>query len=79
MKIQFGLFQTKNTADKPVRCADPNCLRSVEPDGLCFIDIDNSSMLCNECGQCERYSRKKQQEREKAGISETPLIKGLDY
>ncbi|MHA2402646.1 MAG: hypothetical protein ACXADH_06605, partial [Candidatus Kariarchaeaceae archaeon] len=76
MNIQFGLLETKSTMDKPVRCSDKNCSRSIDPDGACFIDIENSALLCDHCGKSERYARKKQDAREKAGITETPLIKG---
>jgi len=79
MNIQFGLLETKNTSDKIIQCADINCTRPISPDMPCFIEIEKSSMLCAECGKCERYARKKQEAREKAGITEIPLIKGLDY
>lgn len=79
MKIEYGLLETKSTTDKPVQCADENCNRYVNPDAACFIEIENSALLCDHCGKSERYARKKQEAREKAGIKEIPLIKGLDY
>jgi hypothetical protein len=48
-------------------------------DDACFVDVQNNKILCPDCGKCERYARKKQEEREKRGITEIPLIKGLDY
>jgi hypothetical protein len=78
MNIQYGLLLTKLiTQDQ--KCEAHDCFRTIKYDDPCFVDINTNMVLCQQCGNCERYSRKKQEEREKAGIIEVPLIKGLDY
>lgn len=79
MNIQFGLLFTKSTDNESRSCALSDCDRVINPDDSIAIDVDSNEILCVECGKCERYARKKQQQRENAGISEVPLIKGLDY
>ena len=78
MKIEFGLLRTKITTEEE-KCRTKNCFRIMKEGDDCFVDVASNAILCDECGKCERYSRKKQETREKAGITETPLIKGLDY
>lgn len=79
MNIQFGLLFTKSTDGEPRPCCLSDCDRVIEPDDAIAIDVESNEILCVECGKCERYARKKQKQRENAGISEVPLIKGLDY
>ncbi len=78
MDIQFGLLETKLTTEDR-KCGQRDCFRNIATDAPCFVDIDNNVVMCEDCGKSERYSRKKQEAREKAGIMEVPLIKGLDY
>lgn len=78
MKIQYGLFETKITTEEE-RCREKDCFRVMNFDDPCFVDVQNNKVLCSDCGRCERYARKKQEEREKRGITQIPLIKGLDY
>ena len=78
MEIKFGFLQTKVTTEEE-KCKAANCARIMRTDDDCFIDVQSNAVFCDECGKCERYSRKKEQERIRAGITETPLIKGLDY
>ena len=78
MNIEFGLFSTKVTTEEE-RCRADDCFRIMAQDDPCFVDVQNNKVLCPDCGKCERYARKKQEEREKRGITEIPLIKGLDY
>lgn len=78
MNIQYGLLFTKLTTDER-KCGANDCLRMIEHDAACVVDVSTNAVFCEECGKCERYARKKTDEREKAGITEVPLIKGLDY
>ena len=78
MNIQFGLLQTKLTTED-TKCQAQDCFRQIITDDPCFVDVESSVVMCEHCGKSERYSRKKQDAREKAGITEIPLIKGLDY
>lgn len=79
MNIQHGLLFTKSTDDEPRPCALTDCNRVILPDAPIVIDVESNEILCIECGKCERYARKKRLQRENAGITEVPLIKGLDY
>ena len=78
MNIQFGLLQTKLTTED-TKCQAQDCFRQIITDDPCFVDVESSVVMCEHCGKSERYARKKQDAREKAGITEIPLIKGLDY
>ena len=78
MNIQHGLLQTKVTSEEQ-SCQEKNCSRPMTKGMDCFVDIHHNTFLCEECGKCKRYERKKTQERKNAGILEVPLIKGLDY
>ncbi len=78
MNIEYDLFQTKVT-DENQQCGISDCFRIMRVDDHCFVDVKNGVVMCNECGRCEKYSRKKQAEREKSGVVTPPLIKGLDY
>ena len=82
MNIQHNLLETKYSSQDPdevTQCQDNSCFRSIACDDPCFVDTETSTIYCEKCGQCLRYSRKKQKEREDKGITEVPLIKGLDY
>lgn len=79
MNIQYGLLFTKSTDEEDRKCDRQDCDRLIRPDDEIAIDTETSEVLCVGCGKSERYARKKQQERENAGITEVPLIKGLDY
>ncbi len=63
MKIKFGLLETIFTSENPEDCADEHCLRLVNEDDVCFIDTQTNDIFCKSCGQCERYHRKKEEER----------------
>lgn len=78
MNIEYGLLSTKVTTEEE-RCREKDCFRVMHFDDECFVDVSNNRVLCVDCGKCERYARKKQEEREKRGIKDIPLIKGLDY
>jgi len=78
MNIQFGLLETKLTTEDS-KCQAQDCFRTIRTDDPCFVDVATSSVICEDCGKSERYARKKQEAREKAGVTEAPLIKGLDY
>jgi RNase P subunit RPR2 len=78
MNIQFGLLETKLTTED-TKCQAKNCFRQIITDDPCFIDVESSAVMCEDCGKSERYARKKQEDRQKAGLGEVPLIKGLDY
>jgi RNase P subunit RPR2 len=78
MNIQFGLLETKLTTED-TKCQAQDCFRPIKTDAPCFVDVATSAVMCEHCGKSERYARKKQDAREKAGITEIPLIKGLDY
>jgi len=77
MNIQCGLLETKLTTEDK-KCQARDCFRMIKTDDPCFVDVTNSSVLCDNCGKCERYSRKKEEERKNEG-KDLPLIKGLDY
>jgi hypothetical protein len=81
--MEFGLYKTKHTDDEPRLCQgsvdDAPCNREIHNGGEVWLDTENSHILCDACGRCLRYERKKVQMREKLGLGEAPLIKGLDY
>lgn len=77
MNIQFGLLETKLTTED-TKCHSRDCFRQIKTDDPCFVDVNTSAVLCDDCGKCERYSRKKEEERKVSG-KDSPLIKGLDY
>lgn len=79
MKIQFGLLETASTEDEDFVCGMSDCNRAIKYEEPCFVDTTSSAIYCEKCGKCLRYQKKKQQEREDMGITEVPLIKGLDY
>lgn len=64
MKIKFGLLETVYTDENPIECSEEKCLRLVSEDEVCFIDTQTSNVLCKSCGECERYHRKKESERQ---------------
>lgn len=68
MKIIFGLLETIYTNENPEECADEKCFRLVNEDDVCFIDTQTNDIFCKSCGQCERYHRKKKNERNKINI-----------
>jgi|AOAMet1_18_M0_10_1038524.scaffolds.fasta_scaffold35144_2 hypothetical protein len=78
MKVRFDLLETKLTTED-CKCGQKDCFRKISTDSPCFIDVNTSVVMCEDCGKSERYARKMQDAREKAGITELPLIKGLDY
>lgn len=49
----------------PVQCADPKCGRMVVHDAQCFVDTlsEKGNIYCEDCGKCERYTRKKAAQR----------------
>ena len=58
--IQFKLLeQTFSGSQK--WCADRKCPRLIKSGEMCFIDLltDNADVLCEGCGKCLRYARKK--------------------
>jgi hypothetical protein len=64
----------------PAPCADKKCGRVVAHDTPCFVDTTTGAIWCDDCGKCERYSRKKAAqraeraaEREKAAVEEAAL------
>lgn len=78
MNIKFDLLETKLSTEDQA-CGSSNCSRVIKYDDVCFIDIKENILLCEECGKCERYERKRKDQREKAGVKKIRLIKGLDY
>lgn len=59
----FGLFPNKYFGEDD-QCADKGCTRILTQGDDCFIDtIRDGKMLCDLCGKCLRYSRKKAAER----------------
>ena len=78
MNIEYNLFHTKITTEEQ-NCQADNCHRVMKFDDACYLDVKEDIILCEECGVCCRYERKMQEKREKAGIKEPRLIKGLDY
>ena len=78
MDIKYGFLQTKVTTEEE-KCRAANCFRVIKHDQTCFIDVERNRILCEGCGKCERYERKKLEEMKAKGINEIPLIKGLDY
>ena len=61
MATQFGMTATTWRMEAEV-CHDAKCGRLVAPGDPCFIDA-NGDLYCDSCGRCERYARKKQQQR----------------
>lgn len=79
MKVEFGLLKTTFNDEEEIKCFDKSCIRGISKEDVCYIDTENSDVLCEQCGCCEKYQRKKEQQRREMGVQETPLIKGLDY
>ena len=62
-RIQFGMLEgTWSGGSEP--CSDVKCGRMV-PDGAeCFFDTGhNDDLYCKDCGQCLRFARKKEFQR----------------
>lgn len=63
MEITYGFLTVPYTGD-PVECADTLCTRLIFPEEIVYIDTqDGAKMYCKLCGPCERYHRKKAEER----------------
>jgi hypothetical protein len=61
MAAQFGMTEGIYSGERGL-CSDPKCGRYVEDGDPCFFDA-NGDLWCNACGRCERYSRKKEHQR----------------
>lgn len=44
-------------------CTNPKCVRRIEAGDVAFVDRLTHEVLCHNCGKCERYARKKFDER----------------
>lgn len=57
-------------------CADPRCRRPIGHEQECFVDTtsEEGEILCDSCGKCLRYARKKASER---GETEKVTIQNL--
>lgn len=69
--VKFGLLYAQ--LDKgafpegkdAILCADSKCDRLIQAGDFCFIDTtDQGGILCEYCGLCVRYARKKEAERQ---------------
>lgn len=64
MEIKHGFMEIVFTGEDPLECADELCTREIQPDAMCFVDVQEGGKLyCKSCGICERYHRKKATER----------------
>ena len=79
MKVEFGLLKTVFTDEEKINCHASDCARLIKTDFECFVDTSDSKIYCKSCGNCLKYQRKKEEQRKEMGITNTPLIKGLDY
>jgi hypothetical protein len=69
--VKFGLLYAQLGEDAfpegkdAIVCADSKCNRLIRAGDFCFIDTtDQGGILCELCGPCVRYARKKDAERQ---------------
>lgn len=84
MSMEFGLYPTKHTDEEPQGCQGSvedgaPCNREIKEGDELWLDTQENRVLCDACGRCLRFDRKNEELRQKRGIKERPLIKGLDY
>jgi hypothetical protein len=64
VEISYGFLAITHIGE-PAECDDPLCSRFISPGEVVYIDTQEGAKLyCKFCGPCERYHRKKDQERE---------------
>jgi len=63
MTIKYNLFEMVYTDKNPKDCMDEKCVRLIQEEDKCFLDISTGGIYCYGCGVCERYHRKKEEER----------------
>ncbi len=71
MKLEFGLIYAQLGEDSfpedtdLLPCSDEKCVRFISEGDFCFIDtLEEGGVLCEACGKCVRYARKKEFERQ---------------
>jgi hypothetical protein len=72
LKKEYGLIQTFSPHPEGILCFDAKCGRSVNFMEKCFID-EAGGVYCQNCGVCERYTRKKAAQREKLGLPDIKI------
>jgi predicted nucleic-acid-binding Zn-ribbon protein len=67
VKIVFGMMEMTYEEEGPVFCADEKCIRYIGTGAKCFVDTwakeESKTVYCENCGPCERYHRKKANQR----------------
>lgn len=63
MEIKYNLFEMVHTDENPKDCSDEKCNRLIQENDNCFLDTSTGDFYCHSCGVCERYHRKKEEER----------------
>ncbi len=62
--VQYSLMPATHGGDVPLECSDDKCNRKIINGGAYFMDVlENGAILCDDCGKCLRYTRKKAHER----------------
>jgi len=69
--IEFGLLHAKLGEDSfpdgvdLLPCSDVKCPRFIREGEFCYLDtLEDGGVLCEYCGKCVRYARKKEFERQ---------------
>jgi len=68
MTVKIGSLATNGFlsgewAGEPTECADHKCVRAVNTGDACFIEMQSSSVYCDDCGKVKRYIAKKAAQR----------------
>jgi len=75
INIEYGLIKTFCPNAETIPCADDKCPKKVSFMQECFLDQQDGSVFCVQCGQVKRYERKKAEQRKQLGLPEI-LING---
>lgn len=72
-KLQFGLIEAFSPHQEIVDCEALKCGRPIKFMDKCFMNAEDGSMYCKDCGICIRYERKKASQREALGLPEIKI------
>ena len=75
-KYRFGFFETYHSGEI-VPCTDNKCNKPIRSGDQIIVDTENEKIYCHPCGQCHRYSKKKEVERANRKIDIVQLPVGF--
>ena len=62
-ETRFGIKPFVHGSEIETDCSDNLCPRKINKSENCFLDLLSGEMLCEQCGKCLRYARKKAHQR----------------